>query len=105
MAAGPGSQRDPLDSERAQLFALLGRLLAGPPEPALLEQLRRLGGNDASPLGQACAALAAAAATATPAALEREYHDLFIGLGRGELVPYASYYLTGFLHDRPLAEL
>src|SRR5439155_1564893 len=31
--------------------------------------------------------------------------DLFIGLGRGELLPYGSYYLTGFLHERPLARL
>ena len=31
--------------------------------------------------------------------------DLFIGVGRGELLPYASYYLTGFLHERPLARL
>ena len=36
---------------------------------------------------------------------EREYFDLFIGLGRGELLPYGSYYLTGFLHERPLARL
>ena len=37
--------------------------------------------------------------------VEREFFDLFIGLGRGELLPYGSYYLTGFLHDRPLARL
>jgi len=36
---------------------------------------------------------------------EREFFDLFIGIGRGELLPYASYYLTGFLHERPLARL
>jgi TorA maturation chaperone TorD len=30
---------------------------------------------------------------------------LFIGLGRGELLPYGSYYLTGFLQERPLARL
>ncbi|MBV8089725.1 MAG: molecular chaperone TorD family protein, partial [Alphaproteobacteria bacterium] len=35
----------------------------------------------------------------------REYFDLFIGVGRGELLPYGSYYLTGFLHERPLARL
>ena len=28
-----------------------------------------------------------------------------MGVGRGELVPYASYYLTGFLHERPLANV
>ena len=32
-----------------------------------------------------------------PDALSREFFDLFIGVGRGELLPYASYYLTGFL--------
>ena len=37
--------------------------------------------------------------------MEREYFDLFIGMGRGEILPYASYYLTGFLHERPLARL
>ena len=31
--------------------------------------------------------------------------QLFIGLGRGELLPYASYYLTGFLNEKPLARL
>ena len=31
--------------------------------------------------------------------------NLFIGLGRGELLPYGSSYLTGFLHERPLARL
>jgi TorA maturation chaperone TorD len=38
-------------------------------------------------------------------ASEREFFDLFIGLGRGEFLPYASFYLTGFLHERPLARL
>jgi TorA maturation chaperone TorD len=37
--------------------------------------------------------------------VEREYFDLFVGLGRGELLPYGSYYLSGFLHERPLARL
>ncbi len=96
---------DMIDAERAQLFALLARLLAGPPDTGLLERLRLLRGDDNSPLGQACVGLAAAAAATGPAAVEREYHGLFIGVGRGELVPFASYYLTGFLHERPLAEL
>ena len=37
--------------------------------------------------------------------VEREFFDLFIGIGRGELMPYGSYYLAGFLHERPLARL
>jgi len=49
--------------------------------------------------------LAEAASRTTAERVEREYFNLFIGLGRGELLPYGSYYLTGFLHERPLARL
>lgn len=49
--------------------------------------------------------LRAAAAQAAPAALEDEYHDLFIGLGRGEVVPFGSWHLTGFLMEQPLSDL
>ncbi len=70
----------------------------------LLARLSRLRG-DASPLGLAHAALGEAATRVSPSAIEREYFNLFIGLGRGELLPYASYYLTGFLNERPLARL
>jgi TorA maturation chaperone TorD len=89
---------------RAQLYSLLSRLLAAPPDAALLRMLGGLTGDE-SELGQAFAALARVATATTPAGLEHDYHDLFIGLGRGELVPYGSHYLTGFLHEKPLAEL
>ena len=58
-----------------------------------------------TPLGVAHAALAQAASETNVERVEREFFDLFIGLGRGELLPYGSYYLTGFLHERPLARL
>jgi TorA maturation chaperone TorD len=51
------------------------------------------------------AGLAQAASEASTEQVEREFFDLFIGIGRGELLPYGSYYLTGFLHERPLARL
>lgn len=95
---------DAVRAERAQAFALLGRLLSGPPDAALLAGLSRLPAGPTS-LGQALGALAEAARATDGAALDREFFDLFIGVGRGELLPYASYYLTGFLHERPLAEL
>lgn len=95
--------QDPLDAERARLFALLGRLLGAAPDAALLARLRLLRGGHAE-VGEAYAALSEAAQV-TPEAVEREYFNLFIGVGRGELLPYASYYLTGFLHERPLADL
>lgn len=95
---------DALTNERGRLFALLGRLLVAAPDAGLLAALCRLRA-DRSTLGEAYGALAAAAANADPVSAEREFHDLFIGLGRGELLPYGSYYITGFLHERPLAEL
>jgi TorA maturation chaperone TorD len=95
---------DEVDAARAQEYALLAALLARTPDAALLKRLSELRG-DASPLGMAHVALAEAAAAANVEAVEREYFDLFIGIGRGELMPYGSYYLTGFLHERPLARL
>jgi len=95
---------DPVDAMRAQHWALLARLLARAPDAALLRQLAGLGEDETS-LGAARGLLATAAAEAQAAAVEREFHDLFVGLGRGELLPYASYYLTGFLHERPLAKV
>jgi TorA maturation chaperone TorD len=70
----------------------------------MIEQLAGLSG-DATPLGTAHTALGSAAASMKPERIEREYFDLFVGLGRGELFPYASYYLTGYLHGRPLARI
>jgi TorA maturation chaperone TorD len=93
-----------VDAARGQEYALLAVLLSRAPDAEFLDRLAALRG-DASPLGVAHAALAEAAARTTADRLQREYFDLFIGLGRGEFLPYGSYYLTGFLHERPLARL
>jgi TorA maturation chaperone TorD len=95
---------DEVDAARAQEYALLATLLTRAPDAELLSRVSRLRA-DASPLGLAHAALAEAAEQTNAERVEREYFDLFIGLGRGELLPYGSYYLTGFLHERPLARL
>lgn len=89
---------------RARFWGLLAALLAAPPSGDLLSTLATLGGND-SDIGRALSDLAARAAATSPAAVEDEYTALFIGLSRGELVPFASYYRTGFLHEKPLAAL
>ncbi|HKW54733.1 MAG TPA: molecular chaperone TorD family protein [Stellaceae bacterium] len=89
---------------RARLYSLLSRLLAAAPDAWLLAGLKGTEG-DSSELGNGLAALAREAASTSAADAKSEYHDLFIGIGRGELVPYGSYYLTGFLNEKPLAEL
>jgi TorA maturation chaperone TorD len=100
----PARDVDDIDLARSREYALLSALLARAPDADLLARIARLGGN-ATPLGVAHIALAEAAAQADVTQIEREYFDLFIGLGRGELMPYGSYYLTGFLNERPLARL
>ena len=95
----------PEDEARAQVYALLSLLLSDIPSVDLCKRVSELTGDRASPLGDAINTLATAASTAKPDALSDEFHALFIGVGRGELLPYGSYYLTGFLHEKPLAEL
>jgi len=99
-----GGIMDEIDTARAQEYALLATLLARAPDAQLFLRLARLQG-DATPLGLAHVALAEAARRTTVERVEREYFDLFVGIGRGELLPYGSYYLSGFLYERPLARL
>lgn len=92
------------DQLRADLYDFLGVLLSGPPDQALLDKTKALSGDEGE-LGTAIGALSRVAKHIKPPAVEREFNALFIGLGRGELLPYASYYLTGFLNEKPLATL
>ena len=92
------------DRMRADLYNFLGVILSRPPDEMLLAQTKSLVGDD-SELGDAIQSLAKVAALSKPRAVESEFTKLFIGLGRGELLPYASYYLTGFLNEKPLAIL
>lgn len=98
------SSDDEVDLARAREYGLLATLLRRAPASDLLARLAALRGG-ASPLGIAHMALAEAAGATNAERVEREFFDLFIGIGRGELLPYASYYLTGFLNERPLARL
>lgn len=92
------------DRYRAQIYWLLSRLLVHAPDDALLAQIRGFDSNETE-IGQAFGALAQAAARTTSASTANEFQNLFIGVGRGELVPFASFYLTGFLNEKPLARL
>jgi len=92
------------DRARAQIYQLLAVLLSSPLSDELLKGLASLQGDD-TPLGSAYKNLAALAQRTTAVDAEQEFNNLFIGVGRGELLPYASYYLTGFLNEKPLADL
>ncbi len=102
------SQREGIaeeDALRAHTYHLLAQLLAGPLTPEMLEIVCGLGGDDETPFGQALSTLSAAARGVAPEALADEYFELFIGVGGSELLPYGSYYITGFLNDWPAAKL
>lgn len=99
-----GTQIPEDDRLRADLYNFMGLILSGPPDRMLLDQCAGLNGDDTE-LGQGIATLAKLARLTKPATVEAEFNRLFIGLGRGELLPYASYYLTGFLNEKPLALL
>lgn len=92
------------DRLRADLYNYLGVILSAPPSTEILAQTASLSGDE-SALGQAITTLSKIAKISKPTAVESEFNALFIGLGRGELLPYASYYLTGFLNEKPLATL
>jgi TorA maturation chaperone TorD len=98
------AELDDVDLGRAREYSLLAALLARAPDAAMLDRIGKLRGDE-TPLGQAHLALGRAANRANTQTIEREFFSLFIGIGRGELLPYSSYYLTGFLNERPLARL
>ena len=94
----------PEDQVRASLYSLLGNLLLEVPDQTTLERLAALVADDGD-IGLAVGTLSQIAKSMNSASVEREFNVLFIGVGRGEILPYASYYLTGFLHEKPLADL
>lgn len=111
MTAAPiafASAGDGEELARAELYGLLARLWLAPPDVELLEQFRvavtqppERGGHLEAPWE----ALVAAMRAATPEAAAAEHEALFHGIGKPEVFTYGSYYLSGFLNEKPLAEL
>jgi TorA maturation chaperone TorD len=93
---------------RINTYRLLATLLAAAPSEDVLNLLQQVdapSSNGDSGMAASWQSLRLASERATTEALTDEYFDLFVGLGRGELVPYGSWYATGFLMDRPLSVL
>lgn len=94
----------PEDRGRAVVYSFLAKALYAAPKQEDVETAAYFAGDD-SELGRSFKGFVSAFENADQSAFGHEYHDLFIGVGRGELLPFASYYLTGFLNEKPLAEL
>ncbi len=100
----------PIDQQwRVDTYRLLANLLAKPPSKNLLSQLCGLTLDQCDgmtePLPAVWAALSDSARQSSVETLKDEYNLLFVGMTRGEVLPYASWYLTGFLMEKPLAAL
>ena len=103
-----GAPLTPEDEARANLYGLVGRLFYDAPDTLLLAEICR---DEAEPAVQAGAlaetwrALRAAARSAYPVVLKQEYDSLFVGVGRAEVTPYTSHYVTGTSPEQLLVRL
>lgn len=94
------------DLGRADVYALLSRLFYAPPDDAVLKLLREVGqAEDAGSAFAAASRELRAAAAGGSETLREEFDRLFWGVSRPLVMVYGSYYLTGFMNERPLAEL
>ena len=93
---------------RAAAYSLLAALLRTAPDQIMLDHLCGLSDSieqEGDDLMLAMSTLALSARQHAPADIDDEFHELFIGLGKGEVVPYGSWYMTGFLMEKPLSDL
>jgi len=110
-AAHSATAVEAIDAEqlyRASAYGLLAALLRTAPDQQMLDHLTVLSqgvATEGDDLLLAMSTLALSADLHTPASIDEEFHELFIGLGKGEIVPYGSWYLTGFLMEKPLSDL
>ncbi|MBY0340590.1 MAG: molecular chaperone TorD family protein [Rhodocyclaceae bacterium] len=95
---------DDADLARADAYALLAHLLFSPPQAAVLDTLRQsqreAGGDEVSAAWNALCA-----AVSDEQTIADEYAALFVSVGKPEVSLYASWYLTGFMMEKPLALL
>ena len=107
MSSNTAKSIDIVDAEdqlRADMYSFLASLLRTEPNAELVNQLTNLESDD-SPIGKSIKTLSKLASSMDLPTIRDEYVRIFVGVGRGEILPFASYYLTGFLKDKPLAKL
>lgn len=111
--ASQSLDRNPLSAEdlaRANVYALIGRLFYDAPDSHLLAQIgadRETGdqAGDAGGFERAWRALQEACRSADLIAVKQEYDTLFVGVGKAEVTPYTSAYVTYSPPDRHLVKL
>jgi TorA maturation chaperone TorD len=103
-----GSQDGSEELARAELYGLLARLWLAPPDAELLQSFRTAvteAPEAGAHLEAPWMALVAALRDTTLDAAASEHNALFHGVGKPEVFAFGSYYLSGFLNEKPLAAL
>lgn len=103
-----GTSDDSVEVARAELYGLLARLWLAPPDAELLAQFRSAVTQAPEPGGTLEApwmALVHMLRNTTAEAAAEEHDALFQGVGKPEVFAFGSYYLSGFLNEKPLAAL
>lgn len=105
----PFSAHSPAEEQqyRASAYGVLSALLRSVPAQEVIDHVAAFAevGVDEDEMLLSMSTLGLTANSSDSEAINDEYHELFIGLGKGELVPYGSWYLTGYLMEKPLGVL
>lgn len=100
------TQREQEQTLRTEIYLVLSALFRSAPSEEMIEFLTSLEVEPSeSAMQKAWIALQQAAKDSNREALEDEYQDLFIGIGRGEVMPFGSWHVTGAMMEKPLAEI
>jgi len=100
------TQREQEQTLRTEIYLVLSALFRSAPSEEMIEFLTSLEVEPSeSAMQKAWIALQQAAKNSNREALEDEYQDLFIGIGRGEVMPFGSWHMTGAMMEKPLAEI
>ncbi|HGS5166422.1 TPA: molecular chaperone [Vibrio harveyi] len=100
------TQREQEQTLRTEIYLVLSALFRSAPSEDMIEFLTSLEVEPSeSAMQKAWIALQQAAKDSNREALEDEYQDLFIGIGRGEVMPFGSWHMTGAMMEKPLAEI
>ncbi|MEF1199926.1 molecular chaperone [Vibrio owensii] len=100
------TQREQEQTLRTEIYLVLSALFRSAPSEEMIEFLTSLEVEPSeSAMQKAWLALQQAAKDSNREALEDEYQDLFIGIGRGEVMPFGSWHMTGAMMEKPLAEI
>ncbi|MFN8988235.1 MAG: molecular chaperone [Burkholderiales bacterium] len=95
---------EPEDQARADYYALLAHLFYRAPDARLL-QASAIAEPPSGVLAPAWQRLADASNVVPEDAVHEEYDAVFVGVGKPPVMLYGSFYMAGFMMEKPLAAL